>query len=262
MEHIPNNLKHFEDTLNNYIVSTGKSDVEYDATVVSINPDGRLPILEDAIITLPNGSKSMVRVVSQNTKTPMKYQFKHPDFYLKLHAYDDAMEWSKRVIEDASRLIPELKGLTGEFSSQTAVSPNVDRNIELLFSDTHHWYAAIRSKGFSRNVRRLVNLNVDKELEKSIKHLRNIKEHWNQNQVYFFGKPVPSNRDMQSVRWYLDYHPESDPWTIYKPHGITEPLVAGAIKVSLIHKEVDKISRIITDNVAERVLFDTLRART
>ncbi len=134
------------------------------------------------------------------------------------------------------------------------------RMSDLILREGVQWYKTVDSNGFNKNARKAISSALNQELRDTVHHLRNLREHWENTQKYFYYKEkpkIPVNSKTKSLRWYLettknrsgllkDLSPDALVFPgYYNTQKPPDALIAGIFAPRLLLEEIEKIEGII-----------------
>lgn len=117
-------------------------------------------------------------------------------------------------------------GAGGYTLSQQQLNSEADSQIEALLNNANNLRRALKSKHLPSSMqgRSLGTLDV------SIQHVRNIREHWDENRRFWSdGVPIPPGWRYASARWFQSHFPDKTPWSSSWSN------VDGAVVCGIIH---------------------------
>jgi hypothetical protein len=141
---------------------------------------------------------------------------------LEAQALSDVQQWlaaTKNDVADYYRYSGQLVGLIPVLAlggkttdDQRAILLGHTNTVDRLLSDAHQFHKASRRSSLPREVRKRLAKSAPTELVLPVKHLRNMRVHWEDCRRYFEkpGMPVPA--DQSSVIWYKNHYPDMTPW--------------------------------------------------
>src|ERR1700674_1827913 len=100
-------------------------------------------------------------------------------------------------------------GSAGYTRDQKELNSEADSQIEALLINANNLRRALRSKHLPASVagQSLGNL------EERIRHVRNIREHWDENRPFWSdGVAIPAGPRYASARWFKANFPDKTPW--------------------------------------------------
>jgi len=172
----------------------------------------------------------------------------------KIQAYGDYIFWLNHVNKDIKLLTASLDGLRVPLANrQKSISSynNIERYTDLLFSDADHLYKTLSSDIFSKDLKLDLKPHLETEVRAAVHHLRNLREHWEDNRKFFEGdktkKPKPSAIWFQKNMLVTKLFSPS-PWSIvFLPNQ--EPYLAGIFQIKNLTVELDNISKVMSYHV-------------
>ncbi len=118
-----------------------------------------------------------------------------------------------------------LPGSTGYSRDQQKLNSQADSQIDALLNNANNLRRVLKSKHLPASLRGKTLGNFDEP----IRHVRNIREHWDENRPFWSeGKPIPSGK-YESARWFKTHCPDKTPW------GSSWSSVDGTIVCGIIH---------------------------
>ncbi len=133
-------------------------------------------------------------------------------------------------------------GSAGHTWNQQKLHSQADSQIEALLNNANNLRRALKSKNLPASMRGQTLGNMDE----SIRHVRNIREHWDENRQFWSeGTPIPSGK-YESARWFKTHFPDKTPWSS-SWSNVDGPIVCGIIHLDDLLVIVDQLEGSIPD---------------
>ena len=135
----------------------------------------------------------------------------------------------------------QLPGAAGYTVDQQKLSSQADAQIEALLHNANNLRRALKSKHLPAAIRG----QTLGDLDERIRHVRNIREHWDENRPFWSeGKPIPPGK-YASARWFKTHFPDKVPWSS-SWSNVDGTIVCGIIRVDDLLVRVDQLEGLAT----------------
>jgi hypothetical protein len=130
------------------------------------------------------------------------------------------------------------KGYTAQ---QQKINSFHEQCLDHLLNDAHQWRKCIKK---SRCIR--IKQFEDTILSDKIRHIRNLKEHWEQNKRFFSDLtiPIPDSNKFESARWYHNNYPDKMPWSSGWSN-INGSTIAGILNLEELEESLNKFDQLL-----------------
>ena len=133
---------------------------------------------------------------------------------------------------------PGSAGYTGD---QKKPNSEADSQIEAVLINANNLRRALRSKHIPASVAGQSLGNLDEP----IRHVRNIREHWDENRPFWSeGVAIPIGPKYASARWFKANFPDQTPWGS-SWSNVEGSVVCGIIQLNGLLKVVEHLERLI-----------------
>ena len=133
------------------------------------------------------------------------------------------------------RVAPPRDGYT---LSQQKLNSEADVHVEALLNNARHLSRALQSKHLPASIKGQ-SLG---SLDSPIRHVRNIREHWDENRVFWSEGTTPPKGT--SARWFKTNFPDKTPWSS-SWSNVEGPVIGGIIRLNELLVILDQLDGLI-----------------
>jgi hypothetical protein len=133
----------------------------------------------------------------------------------ELTARDDVKRWTlsvRTIVTEFSQFAcPRALPAGPPSEAQQAINIRAAHAADRIWGDAAHWYKAIAGEGLPPDVRQAIEASLDTDVRQTVRHMRNITEHWGENRRRLERQDFRGARE--SILWYRDMNLVNGPWS-------------------------------------------------
>lgn len=122
-----------------------------------------------------------------------------------------------KLLSAQSQMIPSVEGYDLD---QQRLNSEADHELESILLNANQWYKAVSSSSIPREFRKSIKQVINKDLQRTIVCLRDIREHWEQTRKYFESNDLVVPDNQSKVIWFKKTYPNAHPWSSGMSIGI------------------------------------------